>query len=432
MRVLTTGTLILVAALCAPQVALGEGGSVFGEMSRTAAFAGAVTGRPGDNSSMTFNPGALADVDEPTFTLSGQFGRLDMWFERPDEERESMDRTIAGFGFAISAPLPGPPWLRAFRVGTSVYVPAGHALEISAPERDDIPYAPIYGSRAQHVSAVTCIAVDLFSYVSLGASLAVTPELVAPTRVTYVPGRGDTPDENVVVDIERELKVKMTWIAGLRVQPWPFLSLGAVYRQAQIVRATGANDVRAGTVEVTDALDFYDFWSPDEVALGVAGLGDNWSISADVIWSAWSEFRTIHNRAAEPSFEDTWTGRLGGEWLPNDWLAVRLGYAYEPSPVPSQQAATNFVDSDRHVLALGGGLDFRDLVGFSMNLDLHFRTHILGTQHAEKIESQLNDADEDAAGLQIDNLGFPEYSASGSFWQGGLTLTFYLGGEEGE
>lgn len=343
-----------------------------------------------------------------------------------------MDRTIAGFGFAIASPLPGPNWLRAIRLGASVHVPAGHALEISAPERDDIPSSPIYGSRAQHASAVAGIAVDLFSYVLLGASVVMTPELVAPNHVTYVPGRGESPDENVVFDLERELKVMTSLMAGMRIEPWPFLSVGAVYRQALTVHAYGANNVSAGTVEVTDALDFYDFWTPEEVALGIAGMGEVWSVSADAVWSNWSDFRTIHNSAAVPAFQDTWTARLGGEWLPKDWLSLRLGYGYEPSPVPPQQSVSNFVDAHRHVIAIGTGLDLRRLFGFSMKIDVHLRTHILATQYAEKEIGLLHDGDEDAEGTQVDNLGFPEYSASGSFWQGGLTLTFFLGDEEGD
>ncbi len=421
---------LVVSMLAFAQDGSAEGSAPFGEVSRTAAMANAVTAMPGDVSAMTFNPGALADIDEPVFTLSSQMGRLDMWFERTGEDQEPLDQTIAGFGFAVAAPLPGPDWLRAVRMGASVYIPAGHALEITAPERSDVPSTPIYGSRTQHAAVVLGSAVDLFSIASIGAGVVLTPELTLPTQVTYVQGRGDTPDENVVIDLERELSVKLSAVAGVRLQPLPYLSLGAAFQESQITRAFGTNDTQAGTVQVTDDLDFYDFWSPNSWSFGAAATLPDLTLSADATLATWSEYRTIHNRAAEPAFEDTWTLRFGTEWVALEWLSARLGYAFEPTPVQQQSGETNFVDADRHVIAFGAGFDLRHLLDFDMSVDVHVRTHQLTTQRADKSLAELPDGDADAEGQQIDNLGYPGFTASGNFWQAGLTLTFFVGSTE--
>ena len=122
--------------------------------------------------------------------------------------------------------------------------------------------------------------------------------------------------------------------------------------------------------------------------------------------------------------------RAGVEWSGIAGLALRTGYSFEPTPVPTQSGDLNLLDADRHVLALGAGLDLREMVDVDVALDVHVRTHLLGTQRDEKVDDQLTDADLDAAGRQIDNLGYPGISSSGSFWQGGLTLTFFLGPDE--
>jgi long-subunit fatty acid transport protein len=42
-------------------------------------------------------------------------------------------------------------------------------------------------------------------------------------------------------------------------------------------------------------------------------------------------------------------------------LVVRGGYGYEPSPVPPQRDQTNYVDSDKHTLSVGIGVELRVL-----------------------------------------------------------------------
>jgi len=51
---------------------------------------------------------------------------------------------------------------------------------------------------------------------------------------------------------------------------------------------------------------------------------------------------------------------------------------------------------------------------------------VLGEQRADKRLDRLPDADPDLPGHQIDNLGYPGFTASGSFAQVGLSLTFPL------
>jgi hypothetical protein len=56
--------------------------------------------------------------------------------------------------------------------------------------------------------------------------------------------------------------------------------------------------------------------------------------------------------------------------------------------------------------------------------------HVLVEQLAEKNVGELGDADSETAGQQIDNLGYPGFSAGGGYWELGLTVTVYLRAKE--
>jgi len=427
-------TLALCFALpvvAAPGAASAAGGGLFSQPSEVAALANAVTGRPGGPGTLADNPAGLADIDAPTLLVATQLGRLDLWLRRPGEPRQALGRNVTGLTLSAGAPLPGPPWLRAVRIGADVYLPAGHLLRIRAPVRRDEPLFPLYGDRLEHVAATAGLAVNLLDRVALGAAVTVTPDLFAPTEGRYVPGRGETPDDNVVLHIERDLRLRTALLFGARVQVSDALSLGAAYRQAVLCQAFGPNDTLAGAVAVTDSVDFYEFWSPEELALGATlRLPARVSISADALWARWSAFRTIHNRPAEPAWSDVVVPRAGVEWAPVDGLAVRAGTSWAWSPVPDQSGETNLLDSDRLVVAVGLGLDLHRLGGPDVGVDLHLRHHALTERAVTKAATTLPDVDPDLPGRQVANAGFPSLTFGGAVWQAGVSLTFTRRGDD--
>jgi hypothetical protein len=143
----------------------------------------------------------------------------------------------------------------------------------------------------------------------------------------------------------------------------------------------------------------------------------------DLVRARWSRYRTIHDAEPRPRFDDVLDVRVGAEWTPLPALDLRGGYAYEPTPVPPQSRETNLFDADRHVIAIGAGLRLG-----SMRIDAQLRTHVLGTHEAVKETPTLPDDDPTIPGRQIKNFGYPSISASGSFWQMGLTLVGTLPG----
>lgn len=427
MKYLSAALAILaLGPICAARA---DSGSALGESSRTAALAGSTTARTADAAAVHSNPGALGHADRPLVSLGGHVGDLRMWLARPGERPIELGQTVAGFQGALVARMPGPDWLRRLRLGLAVHIPAESALRITAPPRRDLPSAPLYGDRAGRIAATFSAGVELPWHLAVGLGVQLTPELWAPTTVSYDPSRSDDPDENVLVDLDRELRVRGAALAGVHFSPLDALAFGLAWRQAATVRAYGPNDTRAGPLVVDAEIDFHEVFAPEELAAGVM-----WepirrlSLSADLEWARWSAFRTIHNEVPDTRFHDVVNVRVGAEWTPRPPLTVRAGWAFEPSPVPPQSGLQNYADADRHVIALGLGVDLESRGWAPMRIDAHLRWHVLGRQHATKDLATLPDVDPDAPGQQIDNLGYPSFEASGTFVQAGLTVTIPLGG----
>ncbi|MBX3268782.1 MAG: hypothetical protein KF729_00890 [Sandaracinaceae bacterium] len=411
--------LALLLAWASP--ARADSGAAFGESARAASLASSVLARPGDTSAIYFNPAGVADVDRPTLTLLGHAGFHRQRFARTGELGDVEDRAVTGYGVSVVAPLPGPPWLRRVRLGGSVHLPGETIIGVDAPVRRDAPVSLFYGNRTER-TAVTFAASALLPWtIRIGVAVTVTPTLFAPTSVGFDANRGATVDEGVAIAQQRDLTLEPSVIVGARAQPLDELAIGLVFRQGGATRANGTFDIRAGAIRVLDEYSFYSLIAPMEVGLGVAVWPlPTVSISLDATWARWSTFRTIHDEAPDPGLSDTVELRAGLEWSAHRALAARLGYAFLPSPVPEQTGFHNLLDAHRHEVAFGVGLDLEPLTGFALRIDLAARFHAMHEQEATKAPGAF-------AGAPIDNLGYPGFSARGSFQQLSLSLTFGLG-----
>ncbi len=397
-----------------------DSGALFGESARAASLADSVVARPGDTSAIYFNPAGVADVDRPTLVLLGHAGNQRYRFARFGELGRVTDRPVTGYGFSIASPIPGPPWLNRVRLGASVQIPGQTIIAVSAPVRRDEPYSFYYGDRTERTAATFALAVELPWTINVGAAVTLTPTLIAPTDVGFDANRGATVDEGVFVRQDRDLRLEPAFIAGVRVQPLDELALGLVWRQGGSTRARGTFDVRAGAIRVTDVYSFNSLIAPMELALGVVAWPlANVSISLDATWARWSEFRTIYDEAPVPGFSDVVDLRAAVEWTAHRSLSARLGYAFLPSPAPEQTGRQNLLDANRHEIAFGLGLDLEPLTGFALQIDLTARFHVMEEQRATKDPAAFTGT--------IDNLGYPGFTARGSFEQVLLSLVLPLG-----
>jgi hypothetical protein len=416
----------LLGALAVSGTASATAGTYLSDSSRAAALAGSVSARPGDAATMLDNPAGLADVDEPLLMLGVHVARLDQWFARSGEARQERDRTFGAYGAAVATPLPGAVSFLHF--GLALDFPTAHLLRVSVPERSDRPSSPIYDGRPERMAAAVGLGAELLPELRLGAGLSLTPTLDTPTEVTYVAGRGNDPEQDVIVRLDRDLHFAAAPFFGLRAVPLPELALGVVYRAASISRASGDSRTVAGGILADDPIGYSQTWNPAELVFGafvspLPPLG----ISLDGTWSRWATARDGFDQRRQIPMQSVWSVRGGVEFRVLPSLTARAGYAYEPTPVPAEVGDENLLGADTHVLALGGGLDLRELVGLPMLVDAHVRGHLGATQRAEKDPEVLGDADSALPGQQIDNLGYPGFESRAWLIQAGLTVTLFVG-----
>ena len=257
------------------------------------------------------------------------------------------------------------------------------------------------------------------------------PTLATPTEVSYDAGRAEGVEKDVVVRLDRDLEMDVSPFAGVRAQPLPQLGIGLAARAASVSRAGGTQRTVAGGIIADDPIDYYQFWEPAQVVLGGCGgpLGGV-TLSADVGYARWSEFRSGMNREVDAPFDDTLNVRAGVSVAPLRWLTARGGWALEPSPITEQIGDENSLGADTHVVALGAGADLREIWRrVPVRIDAFGRLRLSGEQRARKDPAQLTDASESLPGQQIDNLGYPGFSSTTRFWQAGLSVTLFVGRE---
>ncbi|MFB6262508.1 MAG: OmpP1/FadL family transporter, partial [Bradymonadaceae bacterium] len=369
----------------AVEAASAQSGMQVGDVSRASGLAGSETARDGDLSAIYHNPAGLTGLERPELSASAQWGKSSVEFQRADEASRDLGRTVSGWGIAVGSPAASEGWLSRIHAGLGVHLPFSDLLTFEIPIRTDTPSSPVYGTRLQRTSLTASFAVEITDELAAGLGATVSPTLTLPNEVRYDPSRGDTVQDGVIVELDRELKIGLAPTAGVQYAPTRRLSVGLAYRGQQDIRAKGLNELRAGALRVEDRLDFYDFWAPRQVSAGLAvDLLSAWSFSWDATWSQWSRFHTGHNEDPRPGFRDTFSIRSGLEWTPSRLLAARAGWGIEPSPLRPQRAETNYIAPERTILSGGLGLDFGALRAVAPRLDLHGALHLSEDQRASK------------------------------------------------
>lgn len=126
--------------------------------------------------------------------------------------------------------------------------------------------------------------------------------------------------------------------------------------------------------QAQDSLATTTLFLPDRLAIGVAyELGATGLVSLDLEWNRWSLYESFDVAFEAPdgdgpddieearNWENTLSMRLGVEFLsPIDGLAIRSGFAIDPSPAPEGTVTAAQPDMDRFITTLGVGYQAMD------------------------------------------------------------------------
>lgn len=225
-----------------------------------------------------------------------------------------------------------------------------------------------------------------------------------------------------IPDIELEVdSINLYPIGGLLYRPTEKLSLGLAYRAETrdtipvrvpgtfyidlLVHALGEaiEDVVVEDVPVSSGMELYfDYIFPQQAVFGLAYKPiERLTLACDLIWTQWSiidygycicptcgvrapnqtgthcpkciECDTNMNFVRIGNWKDTYVPHFGIEYRPARTfygmeLAFRAGYYYEPSPIPEDWLANEYVDFDRFVYSAGVGLS---KPGFPVTVDIY-------------------------------------------------------------
>ena len=119
-----------------------------------------------------------------------------------------------------------------------------------------------------------------------------------------------------------------------------------------------------------------DITFPDSLSVSFFHqFNPQWMVMADFTWTNWKvlkELKIVDNKGAVLSkttynWQDSYRYSLGLTYMPNNYLALRAGTAYDTSAVPNAQLRTPRIpDEDRIWLALGAGYKLSKKASFDI------------------------------------------------------------------
>ncbi|MBM4368602.1 MAG: outer membrane protein transport protein [Deltaproteobacteria bacterium] len=383
--------------------------------------AGAFVAGADDISAQYYNPAALSRQDRASVAL-------DLWaisqsvdFDRADElgwnAFEAVQNTAppqpepAG---GVVLPL-GPlhPALAGTTLALGLYLPTSPLLAYPSdgPQR----YALVSSSVLQGYAGPT-LAHRLAPWLSLGAGLqytflSVTQSITAIQCVESIDTCGtDSPSDDIRMDLDTVDPARLSWNAGVLVEPTPWLAVGASvqpqidYRTEGSMTVTFSEDNTLVRPELTAGSFTDDDVTVDATLPWIARLGVQVSPSERArvelagTWTQWSAMSALRITDVDLSlttreegvlkgepivvtddvpfatgFVDSWSARLGGEYDVVPAVRARAGVAYETSAVPSDYVSVFMVDGPK--LALAAGATAR--IGKRVSLSASFMDQII-------------------------------------------------------
>ncbi|MEZ4329132.1 MAG: outer membrane protein transport protein [Polyangiales bacterium] len=435
------GAALLGVALGVPVTAHATPADLLGFGARNIALGGAVAADVQDGGANYYNPAGL--VGSPGLRLSLSYASLSSDLHINDVN--SHVERISGLNLGIVAPAAIGSVRLAF--GLAVHLPDQriNRTRSSLPSR---PFWTLYDSRPHKVYLATNLALQLVPWLNVGVGVtfqsASTMELDIVGDINFL----RTSQTRLTHQLQGDLLSSRAFQAGAQVRPLDWLSIGLTWRGALALRDQLTARVEGGLTGLGPAFPVsfelvsrsVGAYIPQQLVVGVAARPiEALRVSLDVSWVDWSKHPSLIsteelllNVELPPgimldipsmiggttpvpmNLRDIVVPRVGVEWDAHRTdafvLHTRAGYVFERSPFPAQRGRTNFVDSNRHSLALGVGATFvspgRRFPG-DLNLDAYF----LYAQVSERAHEKLS---------LVDPVG--DYTAGGRQYGFGLQV----------
>jgi long-subunit fatty acid transport protein len=327
---------------------------LFGFGARPVSMGGTGAAYADDYSAVHANPAGLSRLRARSLTL-GYVGTA-FWLELADRHfaADTGSATMIGVGL----PIPFGGVLRdRVAIGLGFFTPTnvivrGRIIRATTPQFIILP------DRVQSVALQLGIGVALPAGFRIGGGVMAMAGLTGTVLVAAdASGRASSRIDDQLVATYAPV-VGAQWERG----DWRF---GATYRGALVANFLVSIEARDLGINLPvfniSGVAQYD---PSQVQVEAAWQRRGWTAAAGFTSKLWSAYpgpasATTDNSPAPPApgFSDTFVARLGVEhrwrWDDGTHVALRGGYAYEPTPAPPGTPERAYLDNDRHAFTAG-------------------------------------------------------------------------------
>ena len=341
------------------------------------------------------------------------------------------------------------------RLGMAFFLPVAAATSQQSAFNDEREqffsnqlHFDLIGGRVNHMVILFSAAYRVLDWVSLGVGVSFMPAAITNNSV-YVPNIADQSHVDLNVDLDLASRWRPNF--GVLLIPAEDIRVGVAFRDEQGLEVGGHIETQVRGLQGTDDypisqdFDLMMQYSPRQFVWGVSWSLDNLLLCSDITYIMWADYPNHHNEDA--GFYNVWVPRLGAELAVDEDHTVRLGLAFEPTPVSEQSGRTNYVDNDRLIGSVGMGHVF-ELDISTFQLSWHFQFHYLVPREfikealadhptcAPGVTALCDEIDDgaidpstgqpwpEAAGLQTNNPGFPGYASGGWVANVGVDVTW--------
>ncbi|MBI4816318.1 MAG: hypothetical protein HY791_08670 [Deltaproteobacteria bacterium] len=386
----------------------------YGLGARSVAMGGAMTSAADDFSAAYYNPALLAHP--------GRL-RLELGYAASLPDLRINDRSVdvdASHGFLGGVSIGGEILGHALGFSLGLALP-DELISRVRTRRESQPRFVLYDNLPQRLVVSTSLGVELLEGFAIGAGLTYIASTKGTLGVAGEVSASRAELTRLVSEVDVTFSSVRTPAFGLSYSAGP-LSFGITYRDEFVleldldVRVTGdvtLGDERLILVENGSfLLDSFntDLFSPRQIAVGASFREGGWLLAVDLTWAQYSRFVAPVSRLdlqldlgeldfevplpdppVDPEFSDIFIPRVGveGELVRSEEWALlgRMGYAYQPSPVPSQTGKTNYLDGTKHVVSIGVGVETNSLSAVlpqPMSVDVSAAIIVLAPKAIEK------------------------------------------------
>lgn len=353
-----------------------------------------------DFSAIYYNPAGMGFNKDATVGIGFLYGTPSLTYDGIKRDIDPIRGIVVGF----STPLGQGTLSRAFSAGLGIYLPTSYIAEIETYS-SRTPQFIMYDNRNDVIVIIAGIAFKPHKTLSLSVGLETIADLNLNIKI-------DLTNKDEPIKIKSPMPGRIAGMASLMFRPLDFLSFGLKFLDEIMIKITHAgNVVFLGTTPVKLSGYTIDHFRPQILTGGVGYIyKDLLRADFDIVFSRYSRFRAPVfvakmeeaedvgaalglESSNDPNFNDTISPRIGVEVTPIDYLSIRVGYAYVPTPVPPQRKESNYMDSDKSVISFGLGFHFKDPLGLfekPVSINSFFQAHILDRGVTEKALPAIN------------------------------------------